>query len=83
EEELDWKVQLPLPDDLKGPDLEAKARELAKDVAAMANGDGGVIVYGVQEKRSNTPMAIVSVGEVSEVQELQIRRAILARTYPP
>ncbi|MCV7528736.1 MULTISPECIES: helix-turn-helix domain-containing protein [Micrococcus] len=83
EEELDWKVQLPLPDGLKGADLEAKALELAKDVAAMANGDGGVIVYGVQEKRSNAPMAIVSVGEVSEVQELQIRRAILARTYPP
>ena len=34
EEELDWKVQLPLPDDLKGPDLEAKARELAKDVSS-------------------------------------------------
>lgn len=83
DEQLDWKVQLPLAGDPKGPELEAKALELAKDVAAMANGDGGVIVYGVREQRSDTPMAIVSVGEVSDVQEQQIRRHILSRTYPP
>lgn len=83
DEQLDWKVQLPFAGEPKGPELEAKARELAKDVAAMANGDGGVIIYGVQEQRSGTPMAIVSVGEVSESQEQQIRRAVLAHTYPP
>ncbi len=83
DEQLDWKVQLPFAGEPKGPELEAKARELAKDVAAMANGDGGVIIYGVQEQRSDTPMAIVSVGEVSDSQEQQIRRAVLAHTYPP
>ncbi|MCV7576762.1 ATP-binding protein [Micrococcus luteus] len=83
DEQLDWKVQLPFAGEPKGPELEAKTRELAKDVAAMANGDGGVIIYGVQEHRSDTPMAIVSVGEVSESQEQQIRRAVLAHTYPP
>ena len=83
DEQLDWKVQLPFASEPRGPELEAKARELAKDVAAMANGDGGVIIYGVQELRSDTPMAIVSVGEVSETQEQQIRRAVLSHTYPP
>ena len=83
DEQLDWKVQLPFAGDPKGEEREVKARELAKDVAAMANGDGGVIIYGVQELRSDTPMAIVSVGEVSETQEQQIRRAVLSHTYPP
>jgi hypothetical protein len=42
-DDLDWKRQLPDQKDLK-------TSELPKDVAAMANSGGGLIVYGVDEK---------------------------------
>ncbi|MFK0244594.1 helix-turn-helix domain-containing protein [Amycolatopsis azurea] len=41
-EDLDWKQALP-------PDVDKKRWEFAKDVAAMANTRGGLIVYGVRE----------------------------------
>jgi predicted HTH transcriptional regulator len=41
-EDLDWKRALP-------PDDERKKKDFAKDVAAMANTHGGLIVFGVQE----------------------------------
>lgn len=40
--DLDWKQALP-------PDVEKKKWEFAKDVAAMANTRGGLIVFGVRE----------------------------------
>lgn len=44
-DDLDWKRQLP---ERKG--LGDAESEYLKDVAAFANGRGGVIVYGVSEK---------------------------------
>ena len=41
-DDLDWKQALPV-------DADKKLKEFAKDVAAMANTNGGVIVYGVRE----------------------------------
>ncbi|WP_439659413.1 AlbA family DNA-binding domain-containing protein [Lentzea sp. HUAS TT2] len=41
-DDLDWKQGLPV-------DVEKKRKEFAKDVAAMANSRGGLIVYGVRE----------------------------------
>ncbi|MBN6040051.1 ATP-binding protein [Amycolatopsis sp. 195334CR] len=41
-DDLDWKQALP-------PEVEKKRLEVAKDVAAMANTLGGLIVYGVRE----------------------------------
>jgi hypothetical protein len=41
-DDLDWKQALP-------PEVEKKRLEFAKDVAAMANTRGGLIVYGVRE----------------------------------
>ncbi|MEU9671088.1 ATP-binding protein [Streptomyces bobili] len=42
-DDLDWKEQLPQ------PPREGRWNELAKDVAAMANTRGGLIIYGVQD----------------------------------
>lgn len=49
----------------------------------MANGDGGVIVYGVQEARSGQPMNVTGIENWSESEEQRIRRVILNGTYPP
>src|ERR1700712_951537 len=43
-EDLDWKVQLPEIDKNAGWD------EFSKDVAAMANTAGGILVYGVTDQ---------------------------------
>lgn len=45
---LDWKAILPL--SAQSPDKHKQQYELAKDIAAMANSGGGLIVYGVSEK---------------------------------
>ena len=42
-DDLEWKTDLPDPRD------PSKTHELAKDVAAMANAGGGLLVYGVAE----------------------------------
>lgn len=85
DEGLDWKVQLPFAGAPKSESIEVRSLELAKDVAAMANGSGGVIVFGVQEARTDAPMAVVDVtgGAELDVQEQQMRRVIASRTYPP
>ncbi|MFI9262240.1 helix-turn-helix domain-containing protein [Streptomyces sioyaensis] len=43
-DDLDWKEQLPQ------PPRDGRWNELAKDVAAMANTRGGLLVFGVQDK---------------------------------
>ncbi|MEU6118259.1 ATP-binding protein [Streptomyces sp. NPDC047117] len=43
-DDLDWKEQLPQ------PPRDGRWNELAKDVAAMANTRGGLIIYGVRDK---------------------------------
>ena len=62
-DDLDWKEQLPQP--------RAKARwnELAKDVAAMANTRGGLIIFGVRD----TTCELVSIdpGDVNVEQYAQ------------
>jgi hypothetical protein len=49
---LDWKQQRPLtaPADQREARLNQRL-ELAKDIAAMANSGGGMIVYGIAETR--------------------------------
>ena len=52
-DDLDWKEDLPNGQDPKEPG------EFAKDVAAMANTRGGLIIYGVSDK----PVAFKGIGE--------------------
>lgn len=56
-DDLDWKQALPAP-------VEKKQREFGKDVAAMANARGGLIVYGIEESGEHVVSIIgVPVGE--------------------
>jgi hypothetical protein len=85
--DLDWKRQLPL----TAPKVEAKAKqaqqlELAKDIAAMANSGGGMVVYGVLEATAagtSAAEAIVGVGVVDEGTTRDIRRVAGNLIYPP
>lgn len=60
-ESLDWKEALPA----KGKE---PALEFAKDVAAMANTRGGLIVYGVEEDGTAAAKAFNSVNNLDDAQ---------------
>lgn len=85
---LDWKRDLPLPTD---PDVPQKQKEnaryeLAKDIAAMANSGGGMIVYGVGEKTTDgrTVAGSLTTGlNVSSDDEKRIHQVAFSSVQPP
>lgn len=72
---LDWKRALPAEKDLAQSDF-------AKDIAAMANSGGGLIVYGVEEA-NRAATRRVDVGEITESQERTMRRVAVSGIQPP
>lgn len=84
---LDWKRQLPLTaSKTERAAKEAQQLELAKDIAAMANSGGGMIVYGVRETSApgtSAAEAVVPVGGVDESTARDIRRVAGNLIYPP
>jgi hypothetical protein len=73
--DLDWKSELP-------PAKGLPQTDFPKDVAAMANSGGGVIVYGVREsQRSATSRG--DVGEFDEAYERSLRSAAITAISPP
>jgi hypothetical protein len=73
--DLDWKSELP---PLKG----LPQTDFPKDVAAMANSGGGVIVYGVREAQKKAT-GRVDVGTFDEVHERALRSAAITAITPP
>lgn len=72
---LDWKVELP-------PEKNVKESDFPKDIAAMANIGGGVIVYGVDEaEKAATERKCV--GDLSENHERTLRAAAATAVTPP
>lgn len=72
-DDLDWKQILPV-------DLDRKHKEFAKDVAAMANTRGGLIVFGVRDKEEQAvQLTPVPTGE----RERQRLRALVASHIRP
>ncbi|MEB8342586.1 AlbA family DNA-binding domain-containing protein [Streptomyces endophyticus] len=69
-DDLDWKEQLPQ------PPREGRWNELAKDVAAMANTRGGLLVFGVQDK------TIELVGVPAGANTEQYRQWIRNHVHP-
>lgn len=73
--DLDWKSELP-------PAKGLPQTDFPKDVAAMANSGGGVIVYGVREEQK-AATSRVDVGELDEAYERSLRSAAITAISPP
>jgi hypothetical protein len=75
ETDLDFKSELP-------PTKHIAQTDFPKDVAAMANSGGGVILFGVEETQK-AATARVDVGELTEVHERALRSAAITAISPP
>ncbi|MFG1858408.1 helix-turn-helix domain-containing protein [Actinomadura geliboluensis] len=73
--DLDWKSELP-------PAKGLSQTDFPKDVAAMANSGGGVIVFGVRELQK-AATGRVDVGELDEAYERSLRSAAITAISPP
>lgn len=73
--DLDWKAQLP---PIKG----IPNSDFPKDVAALANSGGGIIVYGVTEEQK-AAISRTDVGDFSEGWERALRSAAITAISPP
>jgi hypothetical protein len=73
--DLDWKAELP-------PARGLPQTDFPKDVAAMANSGGGVIVFGVRESQKAATER-VDVGEFDETYERSLRSAAITAISPP
>lgn len=83
-DQLDFKRDLPLNSGQSSRE-ESRSRtlELAKDLAAMANGRGGVIVYGIRDENDRAA-ALHGVTDLSDgVIEKQIHQVAYNFVYPP
>lgn len=74
-DDLDWKAALP-------PDRGLPQTDVPKDIAAMANSGGGMIVYGVEE-HEKAATGRRDVGEFTEVHERAYRSAAVTAISPP
>ncbi|WP_234347628.1 AlbA family DNA-binding domain-containing protein, partial [Streptomyces specialis] len=73
--DLDWKGELP-------PAKGLPQTDFPKDVAALANSGGGLIVYGVCEAQK-AATGRVDVGEFGETHERALRSAAITAISPP
>lgn len=73
--DLDWKSELP-------PAKGLSQTDFPKDVAAMANSGGGLIVYGVRESQK-AAIERVDVGEFDETYERALHSAAITAISPP
>ncbi|WP_254923079.1 ATP-binding protein [Rhodococcus sp. OK302] len=72
--DLDWKSELP-------PTSGLTKSDFPKDIAAMANNGGGIIVYGIKEDQSRAT-GRCDVGELTENHERTIRSAAVTAITP-
>ncbi len=83
-EQLDFKRDLPLPaGDATKDETLARSLELAKDLAAMANSRGGMLVYGVRDENDRA-VELKGVPDLSDgVMVRRIRQVGYNMIYPP
>ena len=74
-DDLDWKSELP-------PTSNLSSTDVPKDIAAMANGGGGVIVYGVEENQK-AATGRKDTGEFTENHERTYRKVAVSAITPP
>lgn len=75
-EELDWKRALPPADKFKDSDI-------VKDIAAMANSGGGMIVFGIAETNKAASGWGSTECAITEAYERTIRQAAWSKISPP
>ena len=73
--DLDWKRDLP-------PTADVAKTDFPKDIAAMANSGGGMIVYGVTETQKKATERR-DVGQLTEAHERTLRAAAMSAISPP
>ncbi|MCZ9635002.1 ATP-binding protein [Rhodococcus sp. BH5] len=73
--DLDWKSEMP-------PIKALPQSDFPKDIAAMANSGGGVIVYGITETQK-AATGRRDVGELTEQLERALRSAAVTAISPP
>jgi len=74
-DDLDWKSELP-------PTKALVDSDFPKDIAAMANSGGGVIVYGVEEVQKHAA-ARIDCGPLDETHERALRAVAWSAISPP
>ena len=74
-DDLDWKSELP-------PIKNLSQTDVPKDIAAMANSGGGMIVYGVEENQK-AATGRKDTGEFSEIHERAYRSVAVTAISPP
>jgi hypothetical protein len=74
-DDLDWKSELP-------PTKSLNETDFPKDIAAMANSGGGVIVYGITEKEKKATRRS-DTGKLTENHERTLRSAAITAISPP
>ena len=74
-DDLDWKREVP-------PARGLASTDFPKDVAAMANSGGGVIVYGVAEAQK-AAISRNDIGDVDERHESSLHSAAITAVSPP
>lgn len=74
-DDLDWKKALP-------PAKGLPQTDFPKDIAAMANSGGGMIVYGVDELQK-AATGRLDTGELTEVHERTLHSAAITAITPP
>lgn len=75
-DDLDWKTKLPPPGQFAGSDI-------VKDMAAMANSGGGLIVFGVDEQQRVATGRVDAGQDLTETYERTVRAAAYSRISPP
>lgn len=61
---------------------DGKKRELAKDVSAFANSDGGTIVYGIREVGADKRLAMDSGYDPADIPPEWIEQVVMGRVRP-
>jgi hypothetical protein len=61
---------------------DSKRRELAKDVSAMANSAGGVLIYGVKERKGGFPDCIDEGTDISEIPPEWFDQVVNSLVHP-
>ncbi|MDR2381196.1 MAG: ATP-binding protein [Bifidobacteriaceae bacterium] len=71
--DLEWKQELPRRK-LPGPGQEVEDAKFVKDIAAMANSGGGLLVYGVAETKADGAGGALTSGAILVTSLRRMRR---------